>query len=78
MSEIWQRSSGLVFPVQYYKFVTRDKDSDELVEYRVEDIPESRYAEACRFMVEHFVPYEPETCCPKWSKRSTGARGLLQ
>lgn len=46
--------------MKYYKFVTRDRDSDKLVEYRVEDIPESRYEEACRFMVKHFVPYEPK------------------
>jgi hypothetical protein len=60
MSDVWQRPAGLRFPVQYYKFVTCDKDSDKLVEYRVEDIPESRYEEACRFMVNHFVPYEPK------------------
>jgi hypothetical protein len=60
MSEHWQRPSELCFPVKYYKFVTKDRDSDNLVEYRVEDIPESRYEEACRFMVKHFVPYEPK------------------
>lgn len=57
---IWRRPRELCFPVKYYKFVTRDKDSNKLVEYRVEDIPESRYEEACRFMVKHFVPYEPK------------------
>lgn len=60
MPQIWQRPSDLSFPVKYYEFVTRDRDSDALVEYRVEDIPESRYEEACRFMVKHFVPYEPK------------------
>lgn len=59
MTEIWKRKDGK-FPVQYYTFVTSDKDSDQLVEYFVEDIPESRYEEACRFMVKHFVPYEPK------------------
>lgn len=67
MSEIWKRPSDLKFPVQYYKFVTRDSDKDngKLVEYRVEDIPESRYEEACRFMVKHFVPYEPKLVARK-------------
>lgn len=60
MSDVWQRPSELFLPVKYYKFVTKDKDSDKLVEYRVEDIPESRYEEACRFMVKHFVPHEPK------------------
>lgn len=57
---MWQRPSELSFPVQYYKFVTKDRDSDQLIEYSVEDIPESRYEEACRFMVKHFVPSEPK------------------
>jgi hypothetical protein len=60
MSGTWQRPRDLKFPVEYYKFVTKDRDSENLVEYRVEDIPESRYEEACRFMVKHFVPYEPK------------------
>lgn len=59
-SNTWRRPCGLSFPVKYYKFVTNDKDSSKLVEYRVEDIPESRYDEACRFMLKHFVPHEPK------------------
>lgn len=46
--------------MQYYKFVTNDRNTNKLVEYRVEDIPERRYEEACRFMVKHFVPFEPK------------------
>lgn len=57
---MWQRPSALRFPVQYYKFVTIDRDTSKLVEYRVEDIAESRYDEACRFMVKNFVPFEPK------------------
>lgn len=60
VSDIWRRPRELAFPVKYYKFVTRDKDSNRLVEYRVEDIPESRYEEACKFMVKHFIPHEPK------------------
>lgn len=57
----WQRPQHLKFPKIYSKFVTTDNDdSSKLVEYRVEDIPESRYHEACEFMVKHFVPYEPK------------------
>lgn len=60
--DIWQRPCELRFPAQYYKFVTRDQDANKnkLVEYTVEEIPESRYEEACRFMVKHFVPHEPK------------------
>lgn len=60
MPNVWKRPCGLAFPVQYYKFVARDRDSHQLVEYTVQDIPEGRYDEACRFMLKHFVPHEPK------------------
>jgi hypothetical protein len=60
MSEVWQRPLGLDFPIQYHKFTAKDKKTGQLVEYTIEDIPEDRYEEACRFMVEHFVPHEPK------------------
>lgn len=60
MSDVWKRPCKLRFPAQYYKFAARDRDSNKLVEFTVEDIPESRYEEACRFMLKHFVPYEPK------------------
>lgn len=59
-SEIWQRPRDSRFPAKYYKFLARGRDGSELVEFTVGDIPESRYDEACRFMVKHFVPYEPK------------------
>lgn len=59
-SEVWQRPRDLRFPAQYYKFLARGRDGSEMVEFTVGDIPESRYDEACRFMVKHFVPYEPK------------------
>ncbi|CRK88579.1 CLUMA_CG002402, isoform A [Clunio marinus] len=60
MSEIRRLPHGMRAPTQFHKFVTTDKDQTKLVEYRVEEIPESRYDEACRFMLEYFVPYEPK------------------
>lgn len=41
-------------PTIYEKF---ERDGEK---YRVEDIPEDRYEEACEFMLKHFVPYEPK------------------
>jgi hypothetical protein len=52
--ERWERPSNLEFPTTYAKF-TRNGE-----EYRIEDIPEDRYEEACEFMLKHFVPYEPK------------------
>lgn len=56
----WERDPHLKFPSKFAKFVSSDIHSSKLVEYRIEDIPESRYEEACDFMVKHFVPYEPK------------------
>lgn len=50
----WKRSNDLKFPQIYHKFMRDD------VEYRIEDIPEERYVEACEFMLKHFVPFEPK------------------
>lgn len=60
MLGVWQRPCDSKFQEQYYKFLARGRDGSELVEFTVGDIPESRYDEACRFMVKHFVPFEPK------------------
>lgn len=40
--------------------MARDKKNNNLVEFMVGDITESRYEEACRFMIKHFLPHEPK------------------
>lgn len=55
----WQRAAGST-PVCYYEFVSGDENCDKLVEYKIQDIPENRYDEACKFMLSYFVPYEPK------------------
>lgn len=52
--ERWKRPSNLKFPIIYSKFNIKGE------EYRIEDIPEDRFEEACKFMLKHFVPYEPK------------------
>jgi hypothetical protein len=57
----WKRPANLQFPKVYSKFMAADvTDSKKQVEYSIIDIPESRYEEACNFMVSHFIPYEPK------------------
>lgn len=60
MPTTWKRQENLNFPKCYYKFTAEDLEVKQLVEYRVEDIPEHRYVEAVDFMIKHFVPYEPK------------------
>ncbi|KAG5684446.1 hypothetical protein PVAND_013680 [Polypedilum vanderplanki] len=57
----WVRPENLKYPNVFSKFVTTDNfNASKLVQYRIEDIPENRYHEACEFMLKNFVPYEPK------------------
>lgn len=64
----FQRPENLSFPQVYYTFKAKDCDSDEIVNYIVQDLPEDRADEAVELMVKHFLP--DETLCT--------ANGLLQ
>ncbi|CAG9800854.1 unnamed protein product [Chironomus riparius] len=60
-TRFWKRPENLEFPKIYSKFLAADINrGDELVEYSIIDIPEGRYDEACKFMITHFIPYEPK------------------
>lgn len=54
----FKRPESLAFPETYYKFHAKDKNSESIVEYRVQDLPEEYFEQVVQFMVEHFVPYE--------------------
>ncbi len=49
----------------YHKFLAKDLNSNDLVEYRVEDVPEDRYKEVADFLVKNYVPDEPMLECLK-------------
>lgn len=53
-----KRVEGFEFPQIYLRFQAKDKDSDELVNYWVQDMPEDRFEELVEFMTKHFLPYE--------------------
>lgn len=42
----------------YYKFRAKSKENDELVEYRIQDLPEKLYDKALEMYLKEFVPYE--------------------
>lgn len=56
--EAAKRVKGFVFPQVYHTFQAKDSDSDELVNYFVQDAPEDRFEEIVEFMVRDFLPYE--------------------
>lgn len=57
----WTRPATVEYPKGWSTFKARDLDSDELVEYRIQDLPESRFEDAIKQMIEHYLPDEPIT-----------------
>lgn len=55
----WKRSESLEFPKIWHTFKAKDIDSDNLVEYRIQDLPESRFDEAIKMMSTAFCKDEP-------------------
>jgi hypothetical protein len=57
----FKRPVSLPHPQIYYTFTAKDKNSDCMVEYRVQDMPEECFEQAVDFMVKYFLP--DETFC---------------
>lgn len=55
----WRRPETSEFPKIWSTFKAKDIDSDELVEYRIQDLPESRFEDALDFLVEILSKSEP-------------------
>lgn len=55
----WKRPETSEYPKTWLTFQAKDIDSNELVEYRIQDLPESRYEEAVQFMAANFCKDEP-------------------
>lgn len=54
----FKRPKSVSYPQVYYRFKAKDKHSENVVEYRVQDLPGERFEEAVEFMVKNFLPYE--------------------
>ncbi|KAG5667938.1 hypothetical protein PVAND_015903 [Polypedilum vanderplanki] len=61
MSLLFKRPENLMFPKIYYTFKAKDVDCEILVEYRVQDLPETYFKEALSLLSEHFLSCE-ELC----------------
>jgi GNAT superfamily N-acetyltransferase len=56
---LFKRPVNLEFPHTYCTFTAKDRGSDEMTEYRIQDIPEDRFGEAVDMMTNVFLPDEP-------------------
>ncbi|GAB0087130.1 uncharacterized protein DMENIID0001_014070 [Sergentomyia squamirostris] len=59
VSNKWKRPESVPFPSVWRRFKAKDAETGEMVNYRVEDLPEDRYEEAVELLVEHFLKDEP-------------------
>lgn len=54
----FRRPEGAAYPQVYYRFKAKDKNSENIIYYRVQDLPEEMFEKAAKFMVEKFLPFE--------------------
>lgn len=63
---LWKRPQSCEFPKVWHTFTAKDIDSENLVDYRIEDLTESRYEEALSLMAQCFAKDEP--LCESYGK----------
>lgn len=51
----WTRSVKVPFPSVWHRFQAKDLTSQQLVWYRVQDLPEDRFEDAIRHMCDYFA-----------------------
>lgn len=54
----FERSGILFNPQVYHSFKLTNKDTNEVEEYLVQDLPQEQVEEAAEFMIEHYVRHE--------------------
>ena len=59
----FKRPSNLPFPTIYHKFLAKDKDSDNFVEYRIQDLLEEDYENGIDMMISEYCPEESFNKC---------------
>ena len=66
------RSESVKYPQIYSTFTAKDKDSDVIVSYRVQDLPEEYFEKAVDLMVKHFLDDETFCVCRKLVESEKG------
>lgn len=59
MGYSWKRPSNIQFPSVWLTFKEKDLNSNDLVEYRVQDLPVDRFEDAIKHMTAVFVADVP-------------------
>lgn len=55
----WKRPDSIKYPKIWHTFNARDLNSNELVEYRIQDLPASRVQDAYDHLLENYIKDVP-------------------
>lgn len=55
----WTRPSTVACPQIWSLFVARDVATDDMVEYRIQDLPTERIEDAMQYMLSNYLKDEP-------------------
>lgn len=55
----WTRPTSVDHPKVWHTFMARDTDSDNLVEYRIQDLPQERANDVYQHMLANYILDEP-------------------
>lgn len=55
----YKRPESIPYPNIWHRFKARDCDSDEIVNYYIQDVPEDRFDDAIEQMVHSYCYEEP-------------------
>lgn len=59
MSKRNRRPPNLPYPNEWLSFQALSEDGDALIQYRIQDLPPSRFEDAVKHMTKHFLSGEP-------------------
>lgn len=55
----WKRPESVEYPKIWHNFKVKNINTNEVEEYRIQDLPESRTDEALDFIIQHYCKDEP-------------------
>uniref|UniRef100_A0A336LW64 CSON004142 protein n=1 Tax=Culicoides sonorensis TaxID=179676 RepID=A0A336LW64_CULSO len=78
MSKEWKRPSNVPFPSVWLTFKAKDLETDNLVEYRVQDLPEEYYDKALKLMELDFLRDEAMCSATELLKDPVSVKEIME
>lgn len=75
-SMVWTRPENVPYPSVWLTFKAKAPDSDELVNYTVQDLPEDRFEEAIEHLIGVFIHDEPMCRSKKLAQQPESVEGI--